>query len=129
MRCRTSRIQSMLSLVFGTAAALAASSAASTETQRVGCVDAWGEARYTNYGYDHIVHLRSRCRTRMLCDVSTNVNPRATRVSIPAGESLEVLTFRGSPAREFTPNVRCNLPGRSNQSAVAFARRPAVESR
>lgn len=117
----------MFVVVFGAAAAFAGSSAESTvPAAGVGCVDAWGEARYTNYGYDHIVHLRSRCRVRVLCEVSTNVNPRAIRVSLPAGESLEVLTFRGSPTREFTPNARCELPGRSSKTAVALGPRRSV---
>lgn len=79
-------------------------------SQKVKCVDSWAEARYRNYAYDHVVHLLSRCRTEVVCFVSTNVNPSAVRVELPAGAEMEVLTYRGSPAREFTPNVRCEFP-------------------
>jgi hypothetical protein len=76
----------------------------------VKCVDHWAEARYQNYGYDHIVHLLSNCRTEVVCLVSTNVSPKALRVELPSGAEVEVLTYRGSPSREFTPNVRCDFP-------------------
>jgi hypothetical protein len=71
------------------------------------CVDVWGEARYRNYGYDHVVHLRSRCPTPAECAVSTNVNPERIRTVVPPGQHVEVLTFRGSPAREFIPRAEC----------------------
>lgn len=71
------------------------------------CVEVWGEARYRNYGYDHIVHLKSHCPTAASCDVSTNVNPEAVRAVVLPQQHLEVLTFRGSPAREFIPRAEC----------------------
>jgi hypothetical protein len=124
LRRRRSKISSTLAIVLGAATALAGASSESTpRPERVGCIDAWGEARYRNYGYDHIVHLRSRCRVRVLCDVSTNVNPNPVRTSVPAGESVEVLTFRGSSAQEFTLKVSCELPGRAAKSAAVSALR------
>ena len=72
------------------------------------CVHVRAEARYRNYGYDHVVRLLNRCGRRMSCDVATDVNPAATRVSIAANERRDVLTFRGSPAREFAPVVACS---------------------
>jgi hypothetical protein len=89
--------------------------------ERVGCVEVWPEARYRNDAYDHIVHLRSRCRARVICDVATNVNPKAIRVSVPAGQDVEVLTYRGSPAREFTPTVQCMAVARASRSVPAFS--------
>ena len=119
-RRHRSRILAALALVFAAATVYAGSSVEPiTSTQRIGCIDVWGEARYVNYGYDHIVHLRSRCRTRVLCDVSTDVSPQRIRVNVPAGESVEVLTLRGSPAQGFTPIVRCGLPGQSKRPAAA----------
>lgn len=73
------------------------------------CVDFWPEVRFRNYGYDHIVHLLSRCDVRASCVVSSDVNPKATVVEVGPGEHVEVLTFRGSPAREFTPRVECRI--------------------
>jgi hypothetical protein len=73
------------------------------------CIQHRAEVRYGNLGYDHIVHLRNKCRTRATCAVSTNVNPKPTQAGVRAGEEVEVLTMRGSPAREFTPHVDCVL--------------------
>jgi hypothetical protein len=79
-------------------------------SDEVKCVNHWAEARYRNYGYDHIVHLSSNCRTEVVCLVSTNVSPNNVRVALAPGAEKEVLTYRGSPSREFTPNVRCDFP-------------------
>jgi hypothetical protein len=74
------------------------------------CVHYWPEARFRNYAYDHVVHLLSRCEERALCAVSSDVNPKPVLVEVPPGERVEVLTFRGSPAREFRPFVECRAP-------------------
>lgn len=73
------------------------------------CVDVWGEARYRAYGYYHIVHVNNRCDATAVCDVATNVNPVPERVTLLAKQAVEVLTFQGSPSREFTPRVECRL--------------------
>lgn len=73
------------------------------------CVRYWAEARYRNYGYDHIVHLGNGCAKVAICDVATNVNPTPIRVRLQPDELREVLTFRGSPAQEFVPHVSCWL--------------------
>jgi hypothetical protein len=73
------------------------------------CVKAWPEVRYRPFGYDHVVHIRNDCDRTADCTVTTDVNPDATRVSIPPGEEAEVVTWMGSPSREFTPTVACHL--------------------
>ncbi len=73
------------------------------------CVYFWPEARARGYGYDHIVHVQNGCSRPAVCDVSTNLNPGPIRVRVEPREHREVLTFRGSPAREFVPTVRCWL--------------------
>lgn len=76
------------------------------------CIQVWGEARYRNMGYDHIVHINNRCPDSAVCDVATDANPVAIRVTVPPNQEVEVLTFRGSPSREFMPKVECRLgPG------------------
>jgi len=74
-----------------------------------GCIDVRSEARYRNYGYDHIVVLESRCSQKARCEVSTDVNPALETLSMPPSERAEVLTFRGSPARQFFARVRCTF--------------------
>ncbi len=71
------------------------------------CVAISAQVIYRAYGYDHIVHLVNRCENDSICDVSTNVNPEPTRVTVPAKSAIDVLTFRGSPARVFTPRATC----------------------
>lgn len=73
------------------------------------CVEFWPEVRYRNYGYDHVVHLLSRCEIRAYCAVSSDVNPQPIDVLVPPREHIQVLTFRGSPASQFTPKVVCRF--------------------
>jgi hypothetical protein len=73
------------------------------------CIEVWGEARYRNYGYDHIVHVSNHCGQQAICDVSSSTNPEPQRFTIPPGQEIEALTFRGSPSREFQPQADCKL--------------------
>jgi hypothetical protein len=73
------------------------------------CISWRAEARYRNYGYDHIVEIKSSCDAPADCQVSTDVAPEAVNVRVNPGEAVEVLTFRGSPAYAFKARVRCNL--------------------
>ena len=77
-----------------------------------GCVDVSGEASFASVGYDHIVTLTSGCKKRMTCSVKTNVNPEPASVELEPGQTQSVVTWRGSPAREFTPDVTC-VPSKS----------------
>lgn len=93
-------------------AVLAASSRAPADEsagslQTKDCVRAWSEARVRYPGYDHVVHLESSCSVEATCSVSTNVNPQTIVTQVPPGQSVEVLTFMGSPAREFSARVEC----------------------
>jgi K+-sensing histidine kinase KdpD len=82
---------------------------ASAQPQTPPCIRSWPEVRYRNYGYDHVVHIGNACRVKATCAVSSDVSPEWIRVIIPAGEALEVVTTRGSPAREFTPRIECRF--------------------
>lgn len=73
------------------------------------CVSWRKEARYSGAGYDHLVHVRNACEAPAACTVSTNVNPEPQNVRVQPGHEETVLTFRGSPAYEFTPRVACVL--------------------
>jgi len=72
-----------------------------------GCVDVSTEASFASVGYDHIVTLKSACKKPMLCTVKTDVNPDPASVRLEPGESQSVVTWRGSPAREFKADVSC----------------------
>jgi hypothetical protein len=73
------------------------------------CVRYWGEARYRNFGYDHVVHIANSCSRPAQCLVSTDVDPKRIRVKVAAGLHKEVVTRKGAPSRKFTPNVTCEL--------------------
>lgn len=74
------------------------------------CVASIAEARYRNYGYDHLVRLTNSCEVASECTVTTNVAPGAVKVAVPGGQTVEVLTFRGSPAATFTHQAVCTPP-------------------
>lgn len=73
------------------------------------CVAWWPEVRYRPFGYDHIVHIRNSCTVPVRCLVTTDVNPHPMRADVPAGSEIEVVTWVGSPSREFTPHVKCEI--------------------
>ena len=103
------RFLGVLVMVAGGLALLSTAHAADRSDTSVACVSSWGESRYRNLGYDHIVHLKNRCEKSALCRVSTNVNPDPVEGTVAPGEERELLTFRGSPARDFVPKVDCRL--------------------
>jgi hypothetical protein len=73
------------------------------------CITYWGEAQFGAYAYNHIVYVDNGCDEDARCQVWTNVNEKKQTVDVPSGETKDVVTFIGSPAREFTPYARCEL--------------------
>jgi hypothetical protein len=71
------------------------------------CVKYRGEARPWGIGFKHVVILVNECTLAAECTVSTDVNPEPVVVTVPAKETLEVVTFLSSPARTFVPSVVC----------------------
>ncbi|MDD9936401.1 MAG: hypothetical protein OXT09_22505 [Myxococcales bacterium] len=71
------------------------------------CVKSSAHSRYSGYGYDHLVTLENGCKTDMHCRVTTNANPKGVEIDVPKGEERTVITFRGSPAREFDHDAEC----------------------
>ena len=73
------------------------------------CEQFWPESRYQPSGYDHVVHIRNECTVDASCTVTTNVNPNAMQVEVPASKEVEVVTWMASPVRDFVPRVACTL--------------------
>lgn len=73
------------------------------------CIEVRAIARWAAAAYNHYVQVENGCEHAATCQVSTNVNREVQTVRVPAGGQVEVLTYRGSPAREFTPIVDCTL--------------------
>ena len=98
-----------LSILFALALSCAPPSprADTAQVKIVRCVRSWGEARYGAYGYDHVVHVANDCDDDVICDVSTDVDPRPIRVQVATKKRRAVVTRKGSPSRKFTPRVSC----------------------
>jgi hypothetical protein len=73
------------------------------------CIHVRKEARFVVTGYDHLVHVKNECTKAATCQVSTDVTPERHEIRVAVDEEKTVLTRRGSPAREFTAQVSCEL--------------------
>lgn len=60
-------------------------------------------------GFDHVVKLESQCDKDAVCSVRTDVAPERLSVELPAGQTREVVTFRGAPGYAFRAQVECEL--------------------
>jgi hypothetical protein len=74
------------------------------------CAQAQASARYVGYGYTHVVTLKNGCTQAVECALWTNVDetPRST-VRAAAGESVELVTRRGSPSRDVVAFKTCSF--------------------
>jgi hypothetical protein len=75
------------------------------------CVEVTTEAAFASVGYDHIVRVKNACKATVSCSVKTDVNPDPATATLAPGESTSMVTWRGSPAREFKPDVSCAAAG------------------
>ncbi len=71
------------------------------------CVEVHARVRYS-MGYDHLVDLKNNCKKPVVCQVATDVNPKKQAARLKVGQHSTLVTFLGSPAREFTPQVVCD---------------------
>jgi hypothetical protein len=112
---KTDRIvYGVAAMILGAALSVAhaAASAEAVADSAAACIRVRAEARYRALGYNHIVHVADICESAAECDVSTDVNPQPTHVTVPPKSEVEVNTFLGSPARVFTPKVECTMQAR-----------------
>ncbi|HVZ34852.1 MAG TPA: hypothetical protein VG963_20635, partial [Polyangiaceae bacterium] len=66
--------------------------------------------RYIGMGYTHFVTLRNGCAKAVECELWTDVDPEPRMtVHVAPGDSAEVVTRRGSPAREVTAFKSCRF--------------------
>lgn len=94
--------------LFATLALLAIAADARAEPTPA-CVRSRGEARARVIGYDHIVIIENGCDKSVSCVISTDVAPDPITVTVEAKKTVELATFRGSPATVFKPKVECKL--------------------
>lgn len=75
------------------------------------CVEVEAIARWGASAYNHYVRVTNGCERPARCRVATDVNPEPQTVDVAPGRTVEVITFRGSPASAFSPRVSCVLGG------------------
>ena len=74
------------------------------------CAVVRATARYVGLGYTHAIVLKNGCQKPVECSVWTDVDPEPkTTLSLRPGEESEVVTRRGSPAREVTAFKQCSF--------------------
>ncbi len=73
------------------------------------CVKVESRAIFSGSGYNHVVSIDNGCVRAADCQVSTDVSQETLSVTVPAGESRDLTTFRGSPASEFKATTKCAL--------------------
>ena len=95
-------------VVLGLAASVLVPRAATAESPD-SCIKYWGEARYGALAYNHLVHIANSCAVAADCVVSTDVNPEPQQAEVEGKSEVVVTTFMGSPARTFTPRVKCTM--------------------
>jgi len=73
------------------------------------CAEVQGSVRLEAYGYTHVVTLKNGCTKPVECALWSNVDPEPrTVVRVAPGESAEIVTRRGSPARELVGMKSCS---------------------
>jgi hypothetical protein len=91
------------------AAAHAGADAGAGAASARSCTKVRAYARPTAYGFTHVVELKNECKRTVSCDVSSDVNPQASRAVVEAGKTEEVVTFLESPASSFNARVTCSF--------------------
>ncbi len=103
------RVAAIAAVLFGVALPLVvAAPRAAAEDASPPCVTARPEAIPVGGAYNHVVHLTNACDRSFVCTVFTDVNPQPQQVSVQGRASVDVLTFRASPARVFVAHVSCD---------------------
>jgi hypothetical protein len=73
------------------------------------CAQVNAGVRMEAYGFTHVVSLRNRCEKPVSCEVWTDVDPTPHQIlRAGPGENDEVVTRRGSPAREVSAESSCH---------------------
>ena len=99
----------MKRLLAAVAVAIAGLAIASSDVRADGnaCVRVETQAIFAGAGYNHVVRLINACDRAQRCTVSTDVAPDPIEASVAARSTVELVTFRGSPARVFVAKVTC----------------------
>jgi hypothetical protein len=72
------------------------------------CTEVRASTRTEAYGYTHVVTVHNRCNKPVVCDVWTDVDPTPkVTLRVAPSESAEIVTRRGSPAREVSAGSQC----------------------
>ena len=87
------------------------------------CLKHRSVARPLGFGFDHQVHLENRCSHRVVCTVTTDINPEPLVEEVEPNQTRVVLTFRGSPSRHFRAEVDCRASNREPSQWIGPSKR------
>ncbi|MBL8677549.1 MAG: hypothetical protein JNK05_00170 [Myxococcales bacterium] len=76
------------------------------------CVSARAQPVFNGSGYNHLVTITNSCPAPVACQVTTNINPQAIRVSVASGASETVNTFFNAAGYGFAATVHCQSAAR-----------------
>ena len=66
---------------------------------------------FSGAGYRHAATFTSTCERDAACVVSSNSNPEAQSLSVPAGQERTAVFHLSSPVRGLEVRARCTLEG------------------
>lgn len=74
------------------------------------CATVTAGVRLQAYGYAHVLTLLNQCKRAVSCEVWTDVDPNPhLQLRANAGQSAEIVSRYGSPAREFRAGHQCQF--------------------
>lgn len=79
------------------------------ERKAPACITWRSQAVLAPLGRNHVVTIENGCDKPASCIVSTDVAPDPIQATVPAKQTVELVTFRGSPSSTFTAKVECSI--------------------
>jgi hypothetical protein len=65
------------------------------------------QVQYRGLGYQHAVTIRNTCDHEIACTIKASSNPETLTATVGPQATASVAVHSGSPAREFSAEVRC----------------------
>lgn len=76
------------------------------------CVSVRANPVFNGSGYNHLVTVANACPATVACQITTNINPRATNVTVASGASETVNTYLNAAGYGFVATVHCQSASR-----------------
>jgi|LNFM01.1.fsa_nt_gb hypothetical protein len=79
---------------------------------RPDCVSVGAQAVFNGSGYNHLVTISNACPASVTCQVTTNINPQATSVTVARSSSETINTYFNAAGYGFSATVHCHNAAR-----------------